>query len=61
MQIALNDQGEYDGGRLVFATSQGLYCPTRGAGSGTVHDASIVHGVTPLKTGTRYSLFFLAY
>ena len=59
MQIPLNDESEYDGGRLVFATKQGLMTPSRNAGSATIHDDSILHGVTAHTRGVRYSLFLL--
>ena len=58
MQIALNDEAEYEGGRLVFATAEGFVLPTRPQGSTTVHVNSIVHGVTALTSGVRYGLFF---
>lgn len=59
MQVPLNGDDEYVGGRLVFATETGLLFPRRSAGSATIHDYRIVHGVTTMKQGTRYSLFFL--
>jgi hypothetical protein len=57
MQIALNDDSEYDGGRLVFATSEGFLIPRRPAGSATIHTHEVVHGVTALRSGVRYGLF----
>ncbi len=59
MQVAVNDEREYEGGRLVFATDDGLVWPSRKAGSATVHDKTIAHGVTLHTRGVRYSLFFL--
>jgi len=60
MQIALNDDTEYVGGRLVFATNDGaLYVPRRPAGSVTIHNNTVVHGVSTLRTGVRYGLFLL--
>ncbi|KAJ1478580.1 hypothetical protein T484DRAFT_2929878 [Baffinella frigidus] len=59
MQVALNDEGDYDGGRLVFATEDGLFWPSRKAGSATLHDSSIAHGVSMHTRGVRYGLFFL--
>lgn len=68
LQIALNDNSRYSGGRLVFALPSSstthpasLYSPVRGVGCGTLHDHTVVHGVTPFTTGVRYSLFFLTY
>ena len=59
MQIPLNDPSEYEGGRLVFATNDGLAWPSRAAGSATIHDHTIPHGVSAISRGVRYSLFFL--
>eukprot|EP00935_MAST-01C_sp_MAST-1C-sp1_P000462 g462.t1 len=60
MQVALNGDDEYSGGRLVFITSSGAHVPQRPAGTITIHDSSIVHGVTPMLGGVRYGLFVLA-
>ena len=57
MQVPLNGDDEYAGGRLVFATANGFVLPARPAGSCTVHTRHAVHGVTALTAGTRYSLF----
>lgn len=60
MQVALNSDEEYVGGRLVFATDDGLlHVPRRPAGSYTLHNNSVVHGVSKHETGLRYSLFFI--
>jgi hypothetical protein len=58
MQIALTDDSEYDGGRLVFATASGFVVPSRPRGSATIHGAGHVHGVSTLTRGVRYGLFF---
>jgi predicted 2-oxoglutarate/Fe(II)-dependent dioxygenase YbiX len=58
MQIALNNEDEYVGGRLVFANGKGLHRLSRLAGAVTVHDNKVVHGVTALRAGVRYGLFF---
>ena len=57
MQVVLNDAHEYDGGLLIFATSNGFSVPKRMAGSFTIHNYKSVHGVTALTRGVRYSLF----
>ena len=57
--MVLNDESEYDGGRLVYATDEGLVWPSRKAGSATLHNSSIAHGVSLHTRGVRYSLFFL--
>ena len=59
MQVALNDESEYDAGRLVYATEAGLHLPTRMAGSTTIHDNTIPHAVNELPAGVRFGLFFL--
>jgi hypothetical protein len=59
MQVPLNAESEYEGGRLVFVTEEGLVWPSRSAGSATLHDSSIAHGVGLHARGVRYSLFFL--
>jgi len=57
--IALIDDEEFEGGRLVFATRDGLRVPPRPAGTATVHTSAVVHGVTRHTAGVRYGLFFL--
>jgi hypothetical protein len=59
MQVVLNAQSEYEGGRLVYATSEGFVQPQRPAGSYSIHTCKIVHGVTAVQKGVRYALFFL--
>lgn len=59
LQVTLNSDQEYSGGRLVFITTKGLEVPARSAGSATLHDNKVVHGVTQHERGTRYSLFLL--
>jgi len=61
MQISLNFEEEYIGGKVVYATTtmEGLLIPNRLPGSAVIHDNSIVHGVATLHSGYRYSLFFL--
>jgi hypothetical protein len=59
MQVTLNGDEEYRGGRLVYVTKAGLQCPSRPAGTVTIHDSSVVHGVTKMERGVRYGLFFL--
>ena len=57
MQVALNGDAEYRGGRLVFATGAGFVIPDRPAGTATIHTDRIVHGVTALTGGVRCGLF----
>ena len=58
MQVALNDEEEYEGGRLIFATEGGFVQPNRPAGTATIHTEGVVHGVTAMGDGVRYGLFF---
>ena len=46
LQLALNDDSDYVGGKLIYATKEGLIAPKRSKGTVTVHDNRIVHGVT---------------
>jgi small ubiquitin-related modifier len=57
LQLCLND--DFDGGDLVFAADDKLVKPRRPAGSYTVHNDRIAHGVSTLERGARYALFFL--
>ena len=59
MQVPLNDDSEYDGGRLMFATASGMLQPARPAGSATIHESHVVHGVSQMLGGVRYGLFLL--
>ena len=59
MQVALNGDDEYEGGRLVFASQGKLHAPSRSAGTVSIHENDIVHGVSQLHSGVRYGLFFL--
>eukprot|EP00466_Bigelowiella_natans_P012216 jgi/Bigna1/128778/aug1.7_g3486 len=59
IQIPLNDDTEYEGGRLVFLNTGGIHVPKRSAGSYTIHPKDIAHGVSVLKSGVRYGLYIL--
>ena len=59
MQVALNKEDEYEGGRLVFATVEGFLQPARPPGAYTIHHWYMPHGVTELRSGVRYSLFLM--
>jgi predicted 2-oxoglutarate/Fe(II)-dependent dioxygenase YbiX len=61
VQVALNGDDQYKGGRLVYATTSGMFTPPRPTGTVTVHNNGIVHGVTKLEEGVRYGLFFLTH
>ena len=58
VQLSLDDDTEYTGGRLCFYTrANGVEVLRRRAGSLTVHKREILHAVTCLTAGARYSLF----
>ena len=59
LQVALNGDDEYEGGRLVFATNGALIAPERPEGTVTIHHNDIAHGVSLLESGIRYGLFIL--
>ena len=43
----------------MYLTKGKIHLPPRHAGTITLHENDIVHGVTELVSGTRYGLFFL--
>jgi hypothetical protein len=59
LNLALEGDDCYVGGRLLYvdAANRRVVCPTRAAGSAVVHDSSLVHAVSELRHGSRYSLF----
>ena len=59
MKIALNDPTEYEGGDLVYLSDGCIHIPEQVKGSITIHTNDIIHGVTPIVNGCRYSLFIL--
>ena len=58
LQIPLSDDAACVGGRLVFAFPDGrVTLVHRKPGVLLAHDGDVVHGVTRLTAGVRYSLF----
>ncbi len=58
VQVALNDDTEYEGGRLCYFTEEsGVQVLQRSAGDITKHGRESMHAVTRLTSGSRYSLF----
>ena len=56
VNVALNKG--FVGARLVYALSDGqLFIPTRDTGDATVHDCTVVHGVSRLAKGVRYNFY----
>lgn len=48
LQMSINGDDEYVGGRLLYVSKGRLSAPKRVKGTVTVHDNRIVHGVTLL-------------
>ena len=59
LKIPLNSHSEYKGGDLIYLSDGLIHIPKQNLGSMTIHDNSIIHGVSPITKGTRYSLFIL--
>jgi hypothetical protein len=59
LQVAVNDDSEYEGGSLVFISNGKLEIPKRKCGTITLHEKNIIHGVTALRSGVRYGLLIL--
>ncbi len=54
--VALNDSREYDGGRFVMIADNRLQIAPWQAGKALLHAGNLIHGVSKLTQGTRYSL-----
>jgi len=59
LKIPLNSHNEYNGGDLIYLTKNKIHIPKQNLNSITIHQNNIVHGVTRLTSGIRYSLFLL--
>jgi len=57
LQVPLNNS--YSGGQVVYCAKDGFKKPSREIGMAITHDDKVIHGVTQLTSGVRYSLFFL--
>jgi hypothetical protein len=57
MQLPLSTN--YEGAKLIFLTPT-VHVPSRELHSFTIHDNTIAHGVTTLRSGVRDSLFLLS-
>ena len=57
VQIPLNTESEYSGGKLCFFVNDTVVVPSRTQGSLTRHERKVLHGVTALHSGVRKSLF----
>lgn len=59
IQVPLNNETEYVGGRLCFYSDETLQWPPRLKGSFTHHRAKILHAVSAMISGVRKSLFIV--
>tara|TARA_B110000285_G_scaffold230409_1_gene296971 strand:+ start:260 stop:1078 length:819 start_codon:yes stop_codon:yes gene_type:complete len=59
LKIPLNKESDYKGGDLIYLTNGKINKPEQKIGSMTIHTNDIVHGVSPIVSGIRYSLFVL--
>lgn len=58
MQIPLNPESEYVGGKVIYKVENDFYAMPRTQGTACIHTNDAIHGVEPLISGIRYSLFF---
>jgi hypothetical protein len=56
VNIACADDASHTGGRLVWVENGVLRTLDRRAGEATVHSSSMLHAVTAMQSGVRYSL-----
>ena len=59
LKIPLNKGSDYKGGDLIYLTNGKINKPEQKIGSMTIHTNDIIHGVSPIVSGIRYSLFVL--
>ena len=60
LQVPLNSENEYEGGRVIYLFKDTFEIPKRTPGTCCIHTDNIIHGVTPITKGIRYSLFLLS-
>jgi hypothetical protein len=54
--VALNDKREFAGGHFVMLANDRLQCASWQEGTALLHAGNLIHGVSRLTEGTRYSL-----
>lgn len=59
--VALNDDTDFEGGRLLAILDGKLQIVPRLQGEATVHDANVYHAVSAMRTGVRYTLIVFFY
>ena len=56
INVALNNDAEYVGGRLLAVLNDQVASISRAEGEATVHDSRLLHAVSRMVSGVRYSL-----
>jgi len=56
VNVALSDDAAFSGGRLLVLQGDGLRAIERTEGRAVLHAGNVVHGVSRIAEGTRYSL-----
>ena len=56
VNVALSDDAEHTGGRLVGLYDGRIQTLERAEGEAVVHTSALIHGVTRMSEGVRYSL-----
>lgn len=56
VNVALSDDADHAGGRLLAVLDEGVTVLRRVAGEATVHPSSVLHAVSAMEAGVRYSL-----
>lgn len=56
VNVALTDDAQIEGGVLLGVYGHGVHSIVRAEGDATVHSSSLLHGVTRMRAGTRYSM-----
>jgi hypothetical protein len=56
VNVALNDRSSFTGGKLLCAFGEAIRPVERDEGDATVHASTLLHGVSMLRSGVRYSL-----
>ena len=61
INVALNDDADFEGGRLHAVIGARHQIVTRTEGEATAHGDDVMHGVSAMRSGTRYSLIMFFY
>ena len=56
VNVALTNDDDYPGGRLLGVYDGAVRVIPRTSGDATVHPSSLLHGVSRMVTGSRYTL-----